>query len=499
MISLARFRELVTQGNFIPIYTELMADLETPVAAWYRVCQQAQHSFLLESVEGGETLGRYSFLGCNPLWTLTVRGDHTLQAFRGGRHLHHSGDPFAVLADCLAPYQPVHLPELPQSIGGLVGYWGYDLMRWIEPTVPVGAAKAGEPPDAVLMQMDSILVFDQVKRKIFVIVYADTRELTVDAAYAEASQRLEALAKQVTAPLDTAPLALNWLPPPRPPVAFQASVSAPEFQAAVETAQAHIRAGDIFQVVLSQRLTATYKGDPFLLYRALRVVNPSPYMAFIQCGELQLIGSSPEVMVRLDREADQAIATVRPIAGTRPRGDTPAADAAYAEELLADPKERAEHVMLVDLGRNDLGRVCERGTVNVDELMVIERYSHVMHIVSNVTGQLRPECSAWDLLKATFPAGTVSGAPKIRAMQILHDLENLRRGPYAGAYGYYDFRGQLNTAITLRTLWVQNGQVTIQAGAGIVADSVPELEYQETLNKAKGMLEAIALVQAGQA
>ncbi len=204
-------------------------------------------------------------------------------------------------------------------------------------------------------------------------------------------------------------------------------------------------------------------------------------------------------MVRLDREADQAIATVRPIAGTRPRGDTPAADAAYAEELLADPKERAEHVMLVDLGRNDLGRVCERGTVNVDELMVIERYSHVMHIVSNVTGQLRPECSAWDLLKATFPAGTVSGAPKIRAMQILHDLENLRRGPYAGAYGYYDFRGQLNTAITLRTLWVQNGQVTIQAGAGIVADSVPELEYQETLNKAKGMLEAIALVQAGQA
>ncbi|MEN9238872.1 MAG: anthranilate synthase component I family protein, partial [Thermostichus sp. DG_1_6_bins_120] len=273
------------------------------------------------------------------------------------------------------------------------------------------------------------------------------------------------------------------------------NISPEAYQQAVRQAKDYIRAGDIFQVVLSQRFTTAFCGDPFRLYRSLRLINPSPYMAFMQFGDLYLIGSSPEVMVKLSWVGEQRIATVRPIAGTRPRGATPAEDRALEQDLLADPKERAEHVMLVDLGRNDLGRVCKLGSVQVDDLMQIERYSHVMHIVSNVVGQLDPGHSAWDLLRATFPAGTVTGAPKIRAMQIIHELEGCRRGPYAGAYGYYDFSGQLNTAITIRTLVVQKEQVILQTGAGIVADSDPEKEYQECLNKARGMLMALASLQ----
>ncbi|MEM6447502.1 MAG: anthranilate synthase component I [Cyanobacteria bacterium P01_D01_bin.123] len=488
----SRFCDLARQGNFIPVYRELVADLDTPVSAWYRVCAGRPYSFLLESVEGGETVGRYSFMGCDPLWVLEVRGDRSVRRDRAGTETVFTGDPFVALAESLEPLHPVHLPELPTSIAGMVGYWGYELMRWIEPKVPVFAGDKTDLPDGIFAQIDSILVFDQVKRKIWAIVYADLRDVDLELAYQKARDRLQNLVDKLAAPLATERLALDWKAPGSNPIAYTDSVRPEEFCRQVEQAKEYIRAGDIFQVVLSHRLTSPFTGEPFSLYRALRTINPSPYMAFLQFGDFQLIGSSPEVMVKLDLSETEGIATVRPIAGTRPRGQTHAADKAFEEELLADPKERAEHVMLVDLGRNDLGRVCELGSVRVDELMEIERYSHVMHIVSNVVGALDKERSVWDLFKATFPAGTVSGAPKIRAMQIIHELEGLRRGPYSGAYGYYDFSGQLNTAITLRTLWTRNGAVSVQAGAGMVADSDPQTEYEETLNKARGMLEAIA-------
>jgi len=494
---LKEFLALTGQGNFIPVYQEWVADLETPVSAWYRVCAGQPYNFLLESVEGGEQVARYSFLGCDPQWVLEVRGDQAWQIHRDGRREQHRGDPFAILARCLEPYEPVHLPELPSSIGGLFGYWGYELIRWIEPKVPIYPLQPGDPPDAILMQVDSILIFDQVKRKIWVVAFADTRQQPAEQAYAQACQRVEKLVQQLSAPLALSHLSLNWkphLPDQIPP----STLSRDAYCQAVERAKEYIRAGEIFQVVLSQRFTTPFAGDPFRLYRSLRLINPSPYMAFLQFGDLCLVGSSPEVMVKLSRVGEERLATVRPIAGTRPRGATPAEDRQLEQELLADPKERAEHVMLVDLARNDLGRVCRLGSVQVDDLMQIERYSHVMHIVSNVVGQLDPRYSAWDLLRATFPAGTVTGAPKIRAMQIIHELEGCRRGPYAGAYGYYDFAGQLNTAITIRTLLVHRGQVSVQAGAGIVADSEPEREYQECLNKARGMLMAVASLQESQ-
>jgi anthranilate synthase component 1 len=488
-----RFTTLAQQGNFIPVYQEWVADLETPVAAWYRVCAGQPYNFLLESVEGGEQIARYSFLGCDPLWVLQVRGDQTRQTHRDGTVQAWTGDPFTTLAACLEPYHPVHLPELPSSIGGVFGYWGYELIRWIEPTVPIYPAQgSGDVPDAIFMHVNSILVFDQVKRKIWVIAFADLRDNSLEQAYQQASEQVQRMIGKLKAPFSPADLALNWHLKSASEISFRSSVTPEEYCSSVKKAKEYIQAGDIFQVVLSQQLTTEFKGDPFQLYRSLRLINPSPYMAFLQFNDLCLIGSSPEVMVKLERQGDQRQASVRPIAGTRPRGDTPAADLALEQELLADPKERAEHVMLVDLGRNDLGRVSQLGSVQVTDLMQIERYSHVMHIVSNVVGELAPAKTAWDLLRATFPAGTVTGAPKIRAMQIIHELEGIRRGPYSGAYGYYDFSGQLITAITIRTLLVKDQQVTLQAGAGIVADSDPMREYEECLNKARGMLTALA-------
>jgi anthranilate synthase component 1 len=343
------------------------------------------------------------------------------------------------------------------------------------------------------MQVDQLLVFDQVKRKIWAIAYADLSQgAEIDFAYKSACDRLNVLVDKLRSPLDRQKTAITWTNPRlQPPVSYTSNIAREKFCESVEKGKAHIKAGDIFQVVLSQRLTTEFKGEPFSLYRSLRVVNPSPYMAFFNFKDWQLIGSSPEIMVKAE-VVDQVSRTVlRPIAGTRPRGATPAEDVALAKDLLGDPKEVAEHIMLVDLGRNDLGRVCKSGTVKVDELMSIELYSHVMHIVSNVVGEMRADKSAWDLLQACFPAGTVSGAPKIRAMEIIHHLEGDRRGTYAGAYGYYDFEGQLNTAITIRTMVTKGGQASVQAGAGIVADSDPDKEYQETLNKAKGMLESL--------
>jgi anthranilate synthase component I len=511
----AQFQQLAQQGNFIPVSQEWVADLDTPVSAWYKVCAGQPYSFLLESVEGGETIGRYSFLGCDPLWVLEARGDRSTQTYRDGSSQSFQGDPFQALTTCLDPYHPVKLPHLPPGIGGLFGFWGYELIHWIEPRVPIYPAEATDLPDGLWMQIDQLLIFDQVQRKIWAIAYADLRDPNTDLkqAYQQACDRVNHLVSKLQLPLSGQDTFLEWTPPrktagqPKPDAPFsdryRSNTTKEQFCANVDKAKAHIRAGDIFQVVISQRLSTEYSGDPFALYRSLRLINPSPYMAYFHFQDWQIIGSSPEVMVKADlapEDNEIKIATVRPIAGTRPRGRTPQQDLALAEDLLQDPKEVAEHVMLVDLGRNDLGRVCLNGTVVVDELMVIERYSHVMHIVSNVIGKLAPDKTAWELLKACFPAGTVSGAPKIRAMEIIHDLEPCRRGVYSGAYGYYDFEGQLNTAIAIRTMVVRsqpNGkhQVMVQAGAGLVADSDPEKEYEETLNKAKGMLEAIRCLE----
>jgi anthranilate synthase component I len=353
------------------------------------------------------------------------------------------------------------------------------------------------------MQVDHLMIFDQVKRKIFAVAYADLKAAQGDLplAYQRAVDRVQSLLAKLQKP--HAPKFLAWTPPAplttaaaaELPANYRSNTTKEKYCASVEKAQEYIKAGDIFQVVISQRLSTNYVGQPFDLYRSLRLVNPSPYMAYFNFGDWQIIGSSPEVMVKAEKHQGHIKTTLRPIAGTRPRGATPASDDALAAELLADPKEVAEHIMLVDMGRNDLGRVCASGTIVVDELMSIERYSHVMHIVSNVVGELAADKTAWDLMQACFPAGTVSGAPKIRALEIIHELEGCRREPYAGVYGYYDFEGQLNTAITLRTMVVrpqgEHHEVFVQAGAGLVADSNPEKEYEETLNKARGLLEAI--------
>lgn len=496
-----QFSELAKQGNFVPVYQEWVADLDTPVSAWYRVCAGQTYSFLLESVEGGEKIGRYSLLGCDPLWILEARGEKTTQTYRDGTSIVFEGDPFQALTYCLKQVRPVKLPELPPGIGGLFGFWGYELIKWMEPRVPIHPASEKDLPDGLFMQVDNLLIFDQVKRKIWAIAYADLREpdVNLEKAYQQACDRVSQLVNKLQSPLSQQSTLIAWKPPGNSEgeIAYTSNISQEDFCTNVQKAKDYIKAGDIFQVVLSQRLSAEYSGDPFALYRSLRLINPSPYMAYFNFGDWQIIGSSPEVMVKAELNAEGAlVATLRPIAGTRKRGKTVAEDVALGEELLQDPKEVAEHVMLVDLGRNDLGRVCKSGTVTVDELMVIERYSHVMHIVSNVIGKLGNNKTAWDLLKACFPAGTVSGAPKIRAMEIIYELEGCRRGPYSGVYGYYDFEGQLNSAIAIRTMVVRsagNGKhlVSVQAGAGVVADSVPEKEYEETLNKARGLLEAI--------
>lgn len=503
-----QFSVLAQQGNFVPVYQEWIADLDTPVSAWYRVCAGQPYSFLFESVEGGEQLARYSFLGCNPLWVLEARGERSTQTHRDGSTTEFRGDPFQILADRLKAYHPVKLPQLPPGIGGLFGFWGYELIQWIEPRVPVHPTTESDLPDGLWMQIDNLLIFDQVKRKIWAIAYADLRDPDTDrsTAYQQACDRVAQLVDKLQLPLERQHTMLSWQPPvASSPQAlrYSSNTTQEQFCVNVQAAKAHIQAGDVFQVVLSQRLSTNYQGDPFQLYRSLRLINPSPYMAYLHFRDWQLIGSSPEVMVKaehLGNATGPMQATVRPIAGTRPRGKNVSTDNALAQELLQDPKEIAEHVMLVDLGRNDLGRVCTSGTVRVqpDQLMIIERYSHVMHIVSNVVGELADGKTAWDLLKACFPAGTVSGAPKIRAMEIIHELEPSRRGPYSGAYGYYDFEGQLNTAIAIRTMIVtpdnqgsNSHRVSVQAGAGLVADSEPQKEYEETLNKARGLLEAI--------
>ncbi|MFN9243026.1 MAG: anthranilate synthase component I family protein [Cyanobacteriota bacterium] len=491
--------------TFIPLWKCWPADLETPLTTWLKVGAGGNRGVLLESVEGGEQLGRWSFVVSDPLWTLTCRGEHAERQWRDGRLDELAGNPFLLLRQCLAPIRPAPVPHLP-PVGQLFGCWGYELIHWIEPTVPVHHPPPGAPPDGCWMLADSLLVFDQVKRQITAVAYADlSAGAEPEQAWNHAAARISLLEAQMHEPLPPGIAPLDWhevsAADPSQGLKSRSNWQQQDFERVVQRGRDHIAAGDVFQLVLSQRLETRVSRDPFDLYRSLRMVNPSPYMAFFNFSDWYLIGSSPEVMVKAEPQSEGRIrASVRPIAGTRPRGADADEDGKLESELLADPKERAEHVMLVDLGRNDLGRVCRPGTVKVTELMVIERYSHVMHIVSQVEGELEANHDVWDLLMACFPAGTVSGAPKIRAMQLIHNLEPDARGPYAGVYGAVDLNGALNTAITIRSMVVLpepqgTWRVLVQAGAGIVADSQPEMEYQETLNKARGMLKALACLQ----
>ncbi len=484
-------RVLAREGNLVPIWRQLPADLETPVSVYLKLRGRSS-SFLLESVEKGEQLGRYSFLGVDPVGILTAdAGTVTWQEGASVQPLTPvEGDPLAAMQQLLARYCPVRVEGIPGFYGGLVGYLGYDAVRFFE-RAPLAEKTGLGLPDAIFLLMDSLVIFDHVKHRLLVVASAHV-EKDVTTGYETASKKIDAIVSALQRPVACA--AMPASEEEETDNVWVSNCTQADFEAAVRTAKDCITAGDIFQVVLSQRLSRRTSVDPFAIYRTLRMLNPSPYMFHLDLpGNVRIIGTSPELLVRLE----DSRAEVRPIAGTRPRGRSPAEDEALAEELLADPKERAEHVMLVDLGRNDLGRVCRYGTVHVPELMVIERYSHVMHIVSGVRGELRAEVNAFDLLRATFPAGTVSGAPKVRAMEILAELEGERRGPYAGAVGYFSYLGNMDTCIAIRTIVMQGDRVHVQAGAGIVADSEPAREYQETLNKAKALAEAVRIAEHG--
>ncbi len=477
--------------NCVPIFREVLADLETPVSAYLKVVGHERQGFLLESVEGGERVARYSFIGADPLCTLRLHSGIIQRVEADGTTSEREfADPLTALDAELGRYRTVAIPELPRFSGGAVGYLGYEAIRYFE-RLAVPEHDALNLPDGVFLLADALLVFDHVRRRVKVVAHVlpDTTGGDVAAAYARAEAKIAELLARLRAPLVPAPIAN------RHPEYFDAApihnTTQPEYEAKVRRAQEYIAAGDIFQVVLSQRLDRPTAADPFTIYRALRAVNPSPYMYFLQFGDFQIVGASPELLVRLE----DGVVTNHPIAGTYPRGADEAADAALAAKLLADEKERAEHIMLVDLGRNDVGRVAVPGTVRVPKLLTVERYSHVMHLVSNVEGELRPELRGVDALRACFPAGTVSGAPKIRAMEIIAELERDRRGPYSGAVGYVGFDGALDTAITLRTMVVKDGIVSMQAGGGIVADSEPAREYAECFHKLGGSLRAVDLAE----
>jgi len=489
----AEFLKKAMQGNLIPVWKEILADQETPVSAYERVRKflrekdHASHTWMLESVEGGEHIGRYSFIGGNPRAIVRARGAVTEITEEGTTTIIKNTDPLNVLKACMSRYQPVREPALPRFTGGAVGFLGYDMISVFEPRVPVIKADIIGNPDMVMMITNSIIIFDRVKHTMKVVSNAYVSgdpDKAYDEALAEIDELCQALLQPVSRVLIDAHLDVEQVVP-------VSNMTVPEYREMVEKAKEYIRAGDIIQTVLSQRFEVENAADSLDVYRALRAINPSPYMFCLDLGESALVGSSPEVHVRCeDRQVE-----LRPIAGTRPRGKTEAEDLALEKELLADPKELAEHVMLVDLGRNDVGRVCEFSSVRVPEQMVIERYSHVMHIVSDVTGTLSPEYDAYDVMRATFPAGTVSGAPKIRAMEIIAELEKTKRGPYAGAVGYFSFDGNLDSCITIRTVVLDKNKAYVQAGGGIVADSVPETEYQETRNKAGAVLKALSLAK----
>ncbi|MBI5876820.1 MAG: anthranilate synthase component I [Chloroflexi bacterium] len=481
---------LAAQGNLIPVWRELPADLDTPVSIYLKLAGgpgEHRAAFLLESVEGGEQVARYSFIGVAPSRLITIRGDTlTVQNGRAETLSAASGNPLDALRDLMRAYRAVPVAGLPRFTGGLVGYLAYDIVRRFE-RIPATAQDELGLPDGMLALADTLVAFDHVKHRLLVIAHAHV-EGDVAAAYADAVTRVDQLAGRLRAPLSApAPRAARTVAP----APLRSNMSPAQYGEIVLAAKEHIAAGDAFQIVLSQRFERETDAAPFGIYRALRRLNPSPYMFFLDFGDTQLVGASPEMMVRLE----DGRAEVRPIAGTRRRGATDAEDEALAQGMLADPKERAEHVMLVDLGRNDLGRVAQYGSVHVAELMGVEKFSHVMHIVSRVRAALRPEFDAFDLFRATFPAGTLSGAPKIRAMQIIEDLEGTKRGAYGGAVGYFDYAGNMDTCITIRTIVMRGRKAYIQAGAGIVADSDPAAEYQECVNKAKALAEAIRLAE----
>lgn len=484
------FRKKCQEGNLIPLWREIVADLETPVSAFKKI-GDSENAFLLESVEQGEKLGRYSFLGCDPAVIFKSKGGAVQILYQENEEdLTAHEDPLKALRDFMSRYKPVDDPDLPVFTGGAVGYLSYDMIRHWE-KLPDSNPDDLSLPDSYFCLTDTLIAFDHVKHKMILISNAHVHD-DPDKAYDEAEHKIDLLQERLKAPAEPRDSEEESIPPEEDLFSrVESNYEKEEFKKAVEACKEYIRAGDIFQVVLSQRFQCRYDGDSLDLYRALRIINPSPYMYYLQFGDLRVVGSSPEILIRL--EGDEVC--IRPIAGTRPRGTTPEEDLALEKDLLADPKERAEHIMLVDLGRNDAGRVCQYGTVRVDDLMSIERYSHVMHIVSNVRGKLKPGLDAFDVLEAGFPAGTVSGAPKIRAMEIIDEQENLRRGPYAGAVGYFSFNGNLDTAITIRTMIVEGPQVFVQAGAGIVYDSDPEKEFEETQNKARGMLKAVELAE----
>ena len=494
--SFEEFKHLSSQGNLIPLGIEVAADLETPVSAYSKIAGASRRkgmSFLFESVEGGENLARYSLLGCEPRSIFIQReGKAVLKTGRKQEKI-EGKDVFERISKVISRYKPVRLPWLPPKVGGAMGYVSYDVVSEIEPTVPRGRPAPPDTPEAVFMIADSLLLFDHVRHTIRIICHAfveDPSEAALKQVYDDACAKIRNLEARLMRPLKLPIASLEDAP--KDIIPFESNKTPEQFHEMVRRGKQYIYDGDGIQVVLSQRFSAKFDCDSLSLYRALRNINPSPYMFLLECDGFSIVGASPEVLAKCE---DRKV-TVRPIAGTRRRGATPEEDNALADELLADPKERAEHIMLVDLARNDVGRVSTAGSVKVGDLMVVERYSHVMHIVSNVTGELLPELSADAAIRSSFPAGTLSGAPKVRAMQIINELEGERRGPYGGTVAICSFNGDIDSCITIRTAVLKDGMAYFQSGAGIVADSIPEVEDEETRNKARAMMRALSLAKA---
>jgi anthranilate synthase component 1 len=485
------FRRLATDADLVPVYRRLLGDTLTPVSAFHKI-DAGSSACLFESVIGGEKVGRYSFLAANPFFEIEARGKTVrVKSGDGNSEEFESDDPLEELRRRVEAIRSATIPELPPFVSGAVGYTGYDVVRYSE-RLPNAPPDDRGLPDLAFAFYDQMIVFDHVNKTNVVVVMArvDRGSRNLETAYLEAQRRIDQIVGQLDSPdLELRPADINLTGDVT--VSYRSNFSQPAFEDVVRRCVDYIRAGDIFQVVISQRMEVEISAHPFEIYRTLRVVNPSPFMFYLRTPAVTLVGSSPEIMVRVLAGR----ITVRPLAGTRRRGKTEEEDRQLAEELLADPKERAEHVMLVDLGRNDVGRVARYRSVELTDVMTIERYSHVMHITSNVTGQLAEGRDAFDALRACLPAGTVSGAPKVRAMEIIDEMEPHRRGPYAGAVGYVDFCGNMDTCIALRTIVVQGNKAYVQAGAGIVADSAAEAEYQETMNKARGLLKAIEITE----
>ncbi|MCL4457533.1 MAG: anthranilate synthase component I [Nitrospirae bacterium] len=492
-VDLNEFKELVRRGNLIPLYKEILGDVETPVSAFAKLNRKP--SFLLESVVGGEKWARYSFIGIEPSMIVTCSGKKVEIKNNAGVSGIETDDPLTVIKDILSKFKPVEVKGLPRFSGGFVGYMGYDIVKFFE-RVPDTRKPAVDMPDIFMMLADTILIFDNLKQTIKVVCNTHIEGRGIKTAYREAEKRIDRIIKELVkggkAKKPYPPLAVKA----QSPVAsenFSSNFTMKNFLAAVDKSKEYVMSGDVVQVVLSQRFERNTDVPSFDIYRALRIINPSPYMYYLDIGNSQIVGSSPEILVRL--EGDKI--TLRPIAGTRKRGETEEEDRALEEDLRKDPKEIAEHIMLVDLGRNDVGRVAATGSIKVTDLMTVERYSHVMHLVSNVEGTLKDGLDAFDVFRACFPAGTVTGAPKVRAMEIIEEIEPTKRGAYAGTVGYFGYSGNMDTCITIRTLLIRDGKVYVQAGAGIVADSVPENEYTETVNKAMAMMKAVEFFERG--